>query len=134
MLIDFLLLLQRKHKAESSALQSQVSKLQSQIKDTTGALDTSQNQLRKFEASLKSAREEITLLKAAVERAQEQQALSARDEEVRATYELEIRLVKQKAGLQVAKQQLAYVELERRCSKAETKLDDAEVERQRYWV
>ncbi|GHJ90049.1 hypothetical protein NliqN6_6451 [Naganishia liquefaciens] len=125
-------LLERKHKAESSALQSQVSKLQSQLKDTTGALDTSQNQLRKFEASLTSAREKITTLQNAVARAQQEQISSARDEEVRATYELEMRLVKQKAGLQVAKQELAYVELERRCSKLEIKLDDAVVEGQRY--
>jgi chromosome segregation ATPase len=135
MLIHVLLFfLQRKHKAESSALQSQVAKLQAQLKDTNGALDTSQNQLHKFEASLSSAHEEITNLKNAVESAQRKQASAAKDEEVRAGYELEMRLVKQKAGLQVAKQQLAYVELERRCSKLEGKLNDAIVNGQRHQV
>lgn len=115
-------------------MQSQVAKLQAQLKDTNGALDTSQNQLHKFEASLSSAHAEITNLKNAVKDAQQQQASAARDEEVKAGYELEMRLVKQKAGLQVAKQQLAYVELERRCSKLEDKLNDAVLDGKRHQV
>lgn len=58
----------------------------------------------------------------------------ARGEEVRATYELEMRLVKQKAGLQVAKKELAFVELERRYAKLEARFDGVASENERHVV
>ena len=58
----------------------------------------------------------------------------ARGEEVKATYELEMRLVKQKAGLQVAKKELAFVELERRYAKLEARFDDVANENERRIV
>lgn len=53
---------------------------------------------------------------------------------MKATYELEMRLVKQKAGLQVAKKELAFVELERRYAKLEARFDDVASENGRHIV
>ncbi|KAJ9112246.1 hypothetical protein QFC22_006330 [Naganishia vaughanmartiniae] len=102
--------------------------LQSQLKDTTGALDTSQNQLHKLETGLSSAREEITRLRASVQQADELREAGDEKAEMQARFELELRLAKQKAGLQVAKQQLVYVELERQYSKLESRFEQVSVE------
>lgn len=45
-----------------------------------------------------------------------------------------MRLVKQKAALQVAKKELAYVELERRYGRLENRLKDVEAEDERHAV
>lgn len=45
-----------------------------------------------------------------------------------------MRLVKQKAGLQVAKKELAFVELERRYAKLEARFDDVASENERHVV
>jgi septal ring factor EnvC (AmiA/AmiB activator) len=125
---------QRKHKAESSNLQSQITKLASQLKDTTGALDTSQNQLHKLETSLSSAHEEITRLRASLQHAEAVQEANGEREEMEARFELELRLGKQKAGLQLAKQQLLVVELERRCFKLESRLEQVSAENESHVV
>ncbi|KAJ9092549.1 hypothetical protein QFC21_006780 [Naganishia friedmannii] len=125
-------LLERKHKAESSNLQSQVSKLSSQLSDTTGALSTSQNQLHKLTTSLASAEEEMTRLRAFAQQAEEMREAHADREEMQARFELEMRLVQQKAGLQAAKHELVVLECERTYLKLERRFEQVSAENEGY--
>jgi uncharacterized protein YcaQ len=69
-------------------------------------------------------------LRASVQQAEEIREASNESREMQARYELEMRLVKQKAALQAAKQQLVFVELERQHHKLESRFEDVSAENQ----
>lgn len=69
-------------------------------------------------------------MRASVQQAEEIREASNESREMQARYELEMRLVKQKAALQAAKQQLVFVELERQHHKLESRFEEVFVEKE----